>query len=90
MTFFKKLLALFSSKPRETSAILDDMNERAAELRARAVLDQAKVDENIAEETRIREELEAKVKELEHKNCAHKACIAHANRVAERFDEFVA
>lgn len=79
MNFLQKLLSFLKLQPRATSDILDDMNNKAAELRRRAEFDQQKIEKN-----------EERARELEEKNNVHKKSMEHAKRVANRVSEFTA
>ncbi|AGN30335.1 hypothetical protein VPFG_00338 [Vibrio phage nt-1] len=90
MTFFQKILAIFSNTPRETDDILDDMNKRANELRARAQYDQDQISANEAETVRVREEAERRAQELEAQSNVRAQSKERAERVAKRVEEFTA
>ncbi|URQ03492.1 hypothetical protein PVA23_115 [Vibrio phage PVA23] len=90
MTLFQKLVAIFTNTPRPTEDILDDMNQKANELRARAQFDQEQIEANEAEERRAREEVERRAKELAEQNNIHAQSKDRAERVAKRVEEFTA
>lgn len=82
MTFFQKLVAIFTNTPRPTEDILEDMNQKANELRARAQFDQEQIEANEAEERRAQE--------LAARNAVHAQSKERAERVAKRVEEFTA
>ncbi|AAQ64359.1 hypothetical protein KVP40.0289 [Vibrio phage KVP40] len=90
MTFFQKLVAIFTNTPRPTEDILEDMNQKANELRARAQFDQEQIEANEAEERRAREEVERRAQELAARNAVHAQSKERAERVAKRVEEFTA
>ncbi len=90
MTFFQKIVAIFTNTPRPTEDILEDMNKKANELRARAQFDQEQISANEAETVRVREEAERRAQELAAQNDVHAKSKDRAERVAKRVEEFTA